>query len=72
MPRWQREWCSCSKRASGNFFLVGSRLAIEGYATSVLVNQPRDGRFAELVDAYRLKYASKRSTRDRDARHCAS
>jgi KDO2-lipid IV(A) lauroyltransferase len=39
----------------GNFFLVGSRLAVEGYATSVLVNQPRDGSFAKLVDAYRLK-----------------
>ena len=39
----------------GNFFLVGSRLAVEGYATSVLVKQPRDNRFAQLVDAYRLK-----------------
>lgn len=39
----------------GNFFLVGSRLAVEGYATSVLVNQPRGGSFAKLVDAYRLK-----------------
>lgn len=39
----------------GNFFLVGSRLAVEGYAPFVLVNQPRDGRFAELMDEYRLK-----------------
>jgi KDO2-lipid IV(A) lauroyltransferase len=39
----------------GNFFLVGSRLAVEGYAPFVLVNQPRDGRFAELMDKYRLK-----------------
>lgn len=39
----------------GNFFLIGSRLAVEGYATFVLVNQPRDGRFAELLDAYRLR-----------------
>lgn len=39
----------------GNFFLVGSRLAVEGYAPFVLVNQPRDGRFAELMDRYRLK-----------------
>jgi len=39
----------------GNFFLLGSRLAVEGYATFVLVNQPRDGRFAELMDKYRLK-----------------
>jgi KDO2-lipid IV(A) lauroyltransferase len=39
----------------GNFFLVGSRLAVEGYPSFVLVNQPRDGRFAELMDDYRLR-----------------
>ncbi|MBM4296858.1 MAG: hypothetical protein FJ143_03875, partial [Deltaproteobacteria bacterium] len=39
----------------GNFFLVGSRLAVEGYPAYVLVNQPRDGRFAELMDDYRLR-----------------
>jgi KDO2-lipid IV(A) lauroyltransferase len=39
----------------GNFFLVGSRLTIEGYASFVLINQPRDGRFAELMDDYRLR-----------------
>ena len=39
----------------GNFFLTGSRLAIEGYATFVLVNQPREGRFAQLMDEYRLQ-----------------
>ena len=39
----------------GNFFLLGSRLAVDGHATFVLVNQPREGRFAELLDAYRLK-----------------
>jgi KDO2-lipid IV(A) lauroyltransferase len=39
----------------GNFFLVGCRLAIEGYPASVLVNQPRDGRFAQLMDRYRLQ-----------------
>jgi KDO2-lipid IV(A) lauroyltransferase len=39
----------------GNFFLLGGRLAIDGYITSVLVNQPRDGRFAQLMDGYRLK-----------------
>ena len=39
----------------GNFFVLGSRLALEGYPTFVLVNQPRDGRFAELMDRYRLK-----------------
>lgn len=39
----------------GNFFLVGCRLAIDGYPVAVLVNQPRDGRFAELLDRYRLQ-----------------
>ncbi|HYA29051.1 MAG TPA: lysophospholipid acyltransferase family protein [Acidobacteriota bacterium] len=39
----------------GNFFLVGSRLAVEGYPAFVVVNQPRDGRFAKLMDDYRLQ-----------------
>lgn len=39
----------------GNFFLVGSRLAVDGYPASVLINQPRDGQFAELMDRYRLQ-----------------
>jgi Kdo2-lipid IVA lauroyltransferase/acyltransferase len=39
----------------GNFFLLGTRLAVEGYPIFVLVNQPSDGRFAELMDKYRLK-----------------
>ena len=39
----------------GNFFLLGSRLAIENYPTFVLVNQPRNGRFAEMMDYYRLR-----------------
>jgi KDO2-lipid IV(A) lauroyltransferase len=43
----------------GNFFLVGCRLAIEGLPTFVLVNQPRDGRFAELMDSYRLQARQK-------------
>jgi len=34
----------------GNFFLVGTRLAIEGYITHVLVNQPEDLRLAKLWD----------------------
>ena len=37
----------------GNFFLIGTRLAIEGYSIHVLVNQPRDGQFAKLMDNYR-------------------
>jgi KDO2-lipid IV(A) lauroyltransferase len=39
----------------GNFFLLGSRLAVEGLPTYVLVNQPRDGKFAAMMDAYRLR-----------------
>lgn len=39
----------------GNFFLIGTRLALEGYSVSVLVNQPNDGQFADLMDKYRLK-----------------
>ena len=43
----------------GNFFLVGSRLAMEGYTTSVLINQPRDDRFSQLMDDYRMKVQQK-------------
>ena len=39
----------------GNFFLVGTRLAIEGYPVHVLVSPPRDPRFAELMDDVRLQ-----------------
>ena len=39
----------------GNFFLLGTRLAIEGYSIFVLINQPKNGQFAELMDRYRLK-----------------
>ncbi|MFQ5849916.1 MAG: lysophospholipid acyltransferase family protein [Candidatus Binatia bacterium] len=39
----------------GNFFLVGTRLALEGYPTYVLVNPPRNGSFKELLAHYRLK-----------------
>jgi KDO2-lipid IV(A) lauroyltransferase len=37
----------------GNFFLVGTRLAIEGYAVHILINQPHDIGFAELLDDLR-------------------
>ncbi len=43
----------------GNFFLTGTRLAIENYPTYVLVNQPRDGQFARFMDDYRLKVRQK-------------
>ena len=39
----------------GNFFLVASRIAIDGYAVSVLVNQPRDSQLARLLDGYRSR-----------------
>jgi Kdo2-lipid IVA lauroyltransferase/acyltransferase len=39
----------------GNFFLAGTRLASENYPTYVLINQPRNGRFAKFMDDYRLK-----------------
>jgi Kdo2-lipid IVA lauroyltransferase/acyltransferase len=43
----------------GNFFLIGTRLALEGYPVHVLVNQPRNGQFAKLMDDYRLKVQQK-------------
>jgi KDO2-lipid IV(A) lauroyltransferase len=43
----------------GNFFLVGTRLATEGYTTWVMINQPRNGRFTQLMDDYRSKIRQK-------------
>jgi KDO2-lipid IV(A) lauroyltransferase len=43
----------------GNFFLVGCRIAVDGLPVFVLVNQPRDGRFAALMDEYRLEARQK-------------
>jgi len=43
----------------GNFFILGTRLALDGYTVDVLVNQPRHGRFAELMDQYRLQVLQK-------------
>jgi Kdo2-lipid IVA lauroyltransferase/acyltransferase len=43
----------------GNFFLAGTRLAIEGYPTYVLINQPRNMQFARFMDDYRLKVQQK-------------
>jgi KDO2-lipid IV(A) lauroyltransferase len=34
---------------------VGTRLAVEGHPIHVLINQPSDGRFARLLDEYRLE-----------------
>jgi len=43
----------------GNFFLAGTRLAIENYPTYVLINQPRNKQFARFMDDYRLKVQQK-------------
>ena len=43
----------------GNFFLIGTRLAIDGYVVSVLVNQPSDSHLAKLMDKYRLQVRQK-------------
>lgn len=43
----------------GNFFLIGCRIAVDGLPTFVLVNQPHDGRFAALMDEYRLEARQK-------------
>lgn len=43
----------------GNFFLVGTRLATEGYPTWVLINPPTNRQFAKFMDDYRLKVRQK-------------
>jgi KDO2-lipid IV(A) lauroyltransferase len=43
----------------GNFFLLGTRLSTAGYATSVLINPPRNRRFAKFMNDYRLKVRQK-------------
>lgn len=37
----------------GNFTMIGTRLAAAGYPFSVVVKQPKDERFARLIDHYR-------------------
>ena len=51
----------------GNFFLLGTRLAAEGYSIHVLVKPSRNGLFAGLTDRYRLR-AGQRTIRARPAR----
>lgn len=38
----------------GNFTMIGARLAAGGYSFSAVVKQPKDPRFARLIDDYRL------------------
>jgi len=66
----------------GNFFLVGTRLAVEGFPAHVLVNQRHNGRSTQLMDRYRLliwplnswtatgcSFGREPFTRDPDGRH---
>jgi len=39
----------------GNFFLAGTRLAVEGYPIHILINQPSNSKFAKLLDEFRLQ-----------------
>lgn len=39
----------------GNFFLLGTRLSLEGFKVSVLVNPPKGEKLAQLMDDYRLQ-----------------
>ena len=43
----------------GNFTMIGARLAAAGYPFSVVVKQPRDRRFARLIDDYRAQLGMK-------------
>jgi len=43
----------------GNFFLLGTRLAAEGYPTYVLINQARTGKLPELIVRYRNRINQK-------------
>ena len=43
----------------GNFTMIGPRLAAEGYSFNALIKQPRDRRFAQLNDEYRMKVGVK-------------
>jgi KDO2-lipid IV(A) lauroyltransferase len=39
----------------GNFTILGPRLAASGYAFTAIIKQPRDRRFADLMDGYRAR-----------------
>jgi KDO2-lipid IV(A) lauroyltransferase len=54
----------------GNFFLLGSRLAVEGYPVQVLVRPAADPRIADLCDRYRLEIGQ-RTIRARPRRAAA-
>jgi KDO2-lipid IV(A) lauroyltransferase len=43
----------------GNFTMIGARLAAEGYPFNAVVKQPKDERFARLIDDYRARVGIK-------------
>ena len=43
----------------GNFTLIGAYLAAKGYPFNVIIKQPRDVRFARLMDLYRIRVGIK-------------
>ncbi len=43
----------------GNFTLIGVHLAAEGYPSNVVIKQPRDVRFARLMESYRQRVGIK-------------
>ena len=43
----------------GNFTLIGAYLAAKNYSPNVIIKQPRDTRFAQLMDQYRLQVGIK-------------
>ncbi|HEX9879504.1 MAG TPA: lysophospholipid acyltransferase family protein [Candidatus Binatia bacterium] len=43
----------------GNFTLIGAYLAAKGYCSNVIIKQPRDVRFSNLMDSYRLRVGIK-------------
>ncbi len=55
----------------GNFFLVGARLALEGYPTHFLVNPPKNMKLRDLLVQFRLRTGHK-TIHARPRRHASS
>ena len=55
----------------GNFFLVGARLALEGYPTHFLVNPPKNTKLRDLLVQFRLRTGHK-TIHARPRRHASS
>ena len=55
----------------GNFFLVGARLALEGYPAHILVNPPKNARLRDLFVQIRLRTGQK-TIHARPRRHASS